>query len=425
MNHNYFIFDENSCVGCEACVVSCVLENGFQFPNNWRTIYSSNESKIPGIPLINLSLSCNHCGNAPCLKYCPSLAFTKDDDTGAITIDSKKCIGCSYCLWNCPYEAPKYNPVSGVVEKCDFCNSRLSEHSEPACSSSCPTGALSFSFDEIEKSELPTVIEVPLNPFPSILIHEIESKSGPEIDNSLFERIPNPAQSAIKKSKISAIIEIPLLVFTMIVSTMVATTATSILQSQDKSFKISFIIVGVAAATISMLHLGHRFRFWRSVLNIRNSWLSREILFFTCYLILSSIDLLIFDVPNSVLVLLGLITLLSIDMVYKPVQWDWKVNWRSGQVLFIAVSLFLLISQSYIILVALMTIRITISFYHCNNIRSHLLKIMFRFVFPLIAGLLLLTSSPLWLIIVVFLTGEVIDRIYFYNDLEIHEVEVK
>ena len=60
-------------------------------------------------PVINLSLACNHCESAVCMEGCPASAYSRETLTGAILLDEKKCIGCRYCQWNCPYDAPKFN----------------------------------------------------------------------------------------------------------------------------------------------------------------------------------------------------------------------------------------------------------------------------------------------------------------------------
>ncbi len=82
--------------------------------------------------------------NLLCLEGCPSGSFSREPASGGIIVDENKCIGCSYCKWNCPYDAPKINLQKGIIEKCDLCYRRLSEGLEPACTSACPTGALNY-----------------------------------------------------------------------------------------------------------------------------------------------------------------------------------------------------------------------------------------------------------------------------------------
>ena len=137
-----FVFDINKCTGCQACSIACEIENELEPGADWRQVTTFNERHVPGVLSFHLSVACNHCVDPPCMKNCPALAYSKDAVTGAVTVDPDLCIGCRYCTWACPYDAPRFNTASGVVEKCTFCQHRLEDGLEPACVTSCPTGAL-------------------------------------------------------------------------------------------------------------------------------------------------------------------------------------------------------------------------------------------------------------------------------------------
>jgi Fe-S-cluster-containing dehydrogenase component len=137
-----FIFNHNKCVSCNSCSAACILENGWKVhPRNIFT-YNSNAEYL--LPLIHLSLACSHCESAICMEGCPASAYSREDITGAIILDETKCIGCRYCQWTCPYDAPKFDAESKTIAKCNLCYSGLIEGRQPACSSACPTGALRF-----------------------------------------------------------------------------------------------------------------------------------------------------------------------------------------------------------------------------------------------------------------------------------------
>src|ERR1035437_5245013 len=137
-----FIFNHNKCVNCNACSAACILENGCTVPP--RNIFTYNSQAEGLIPLINLSLACNHGESAVCMNGCPTSAYSRETVTGAIILDELKCIGCRYCQWNCPYDAPRFDSQNKTVAKCHLCYSELIENRQPACSSACPTGALKF-----------------------------------------------------------------------------------------------------------------------------------------------------------------------------------------------------------------------------------------------------------------------------------------
>jgi Fe-S-cluster-containing dehydrogenase component len=137
-----FHIDLNKCTGCQACMLACAIENELEPGASWRHVVTFNEGRHPDAPLFHLTLACNHCEDPACLFHCPALAYTRDEATGAVTLDPELCIGCKYCTWACPYEAPKFDEATGVMTKCTFCSHRLDEGLEPACAALCPTGAL-------------------------------------------------------------------------------------------------------------------------------------------------------------------------------------------------------------------------------------------------------------------------------------------
>ena len=148
-----FVFDVNRCVGCRACEMACVIANRLPLGNlpgrgSWREVRTFNELRVPGVELLHLSLACNHCAEAPCMSQCPARAYSRDPETQAVLLDQDACIGCRYCSWVCPYDAPRFDETRGVMTKCTFCNDRLHDGGQPACTLSCPTGALDFALLE-------------------------------------------------------------------------------------------------------------------------------------------------------------------------------------------------------------------------------------------------------------------------------------
>ena len=423
MSKNYFIFNKNRCVGCEACVVACINENGFQENELWRNIHSSNPEKIPGLPLFYISMSCNHCDDAPCMDNCPALAYSRSPITGAILHSPDACIGCKYCTWNCPYDAPKYNPISGIINKCNLCESRLTDNQKPACTSLCPTGALDFYFDVIDKTAIPQSINVPVQTKPSVVIKELVNTNGPRIDQSLFKAIKESKPTVEYKDKITASSEWTLVLFSLICAIMVAITALDSIGDQSSIIKILFIGAGASAAGLSMFHLGKPLRAWRAMLNIRKSWLSREIFSFTLYFGFTFIDLFIYDLSNDLLNLFGLMLLLSIDALYRPAQLYWKYKIHSAQVLFIAFSYYSLASNMLWLFVVIMILRLGLFiFVNIPFEKKNMLFVIIRILTVLLTFVFVLLGLPIWISILTFILGEVLDRIGFYDLLEVGDV---
>lgn len=90
-----------------------------------------------------LSVSCNHCSKPICVEACPTAAMSQDEK-GIVSVDPRKCMGCQYCEWACPYNAPQLLVAKGVMSKCDFCRDLLEKGESPACVAACPTRALQF-----------------------------------------------------------------------------------------------------------------------------------------------------------------------------------------------------------------------------------------------------------------------------------------
>ncbi len=317
-----FLFDPNRCTGCQACELACSIENDLGPDRSWREVVTFNDASMPGIPRFHLSLACNHCAEPACMYSCPALAYDRDASTGAVHLDPARCIGCRYCTWACPFGAPRYEEESGVMGKCTFCSHRLSEGLKPACATLCPTGALDFA--DLPASELGANVEgFPQTDLgPSIRIeparHPIRRGVGadPEDESQGLGapgRTPSPGITLRSEWSLAAFTFLTALLF----AAFTAATGGAL-----KLSPVLFASTAAVAAGFSLSHLGRPARAWRAGLNIRRSWLSREVVGFGSFVAAGTGTLVIGvrgePVLGLIVVVTGLLTLVSADQVYRP-----------------------------------------------------------------------------------------------------------
>ena len=139
-----WIIDLKKCIGCRSCYVACKAENRTPLRADWRYVVERETGTYPTPKREFISLACNHCDEPACLKSCPVNAITKRANDGVVLIDQEKCIGCRYCMFACPYGAPRIDTDTAKVNKCTMCVHRLDAGLRPACESTCLTGAITF-----------------------------------------------------------------------------------------------------------------------------------------------------------------------------------------------------------------------------------------------------------------------------------------
>lgn len=139
-----FYFNADNCIGCHACESACSEKNDVPSHLAFRSVGFVEGGSFPNYQRLNISMACNHCDDPVCLKGCPTRAYTKFAEYGAVLQDPDICFGCGYCTWVCPYNAPQLDPVEGVVSKCNMCVDRLEVGLKPACVAACLGNALDF-----------------------------------------------------------------------------------------------------------------------------------------------------------------------------------------------------------------------------------------------------------------------------------------
>ncbi len=199
-----FVVDTAACIGCGLCVSACKEENNVPeeaaYTRTWverhvttvdGAVYVDSpeagmhgfpaESTAPGAAGKEVASSffeprlCMQCANSPCTSVCPVGATYKTED-GVILVDSRRCIGCGYCVVACPYGARYITPAGedapndmpGVADKCTWCYHRISRGAQPACVEVCPVGARRFGDAADPTSEMAKLVAEtnpqPMNP---------------------------------------------------------------------------------------------------------------------------------------------------------------------------------------------------------------------------------------------------------------------
>lgn len=154
MTQYAFHFSGSRCTGCKTCELAC--KDYKNLPNDYayRHVYEYETDgdwtqdekgcwKVKGTTYYT-SVACNHCDDPACVKVCPTGAMHKDEQTGIVSVDAGRCIGCGYCHMACPYNAPKVDHEAGHSVKCDGCAERVAEGKKPICVEACPLRALDF-----------------------------------------------------------------------------------------------------------------------------------------------------------------------------------------------------------------------------------------------------------------------------------------
>jgi len=422
-----FIFDLNKCVGCEACVVACQIENYELQSESWRSVSTFNEFQHPALPLFHFSLACNHCDDPSCLTGCPANAFTMDPVHHTVDHNQDLCIGCRYCTWTCPYDAPKYVTAKGTIEKCTLCKERIVEGRKPNCANLCPTGALAFGEMETKiATDVPGFTDKGL--WPGIKIIPLRKKGRPlsatrtlsETENSRFQQAQFRDE---RKSTLKS--EWPLVLFTLLAAFLFAVTAAAFVSTPVLD-PLMYIALGVGGLIVSAVHLGKAVKAWRALLNVRSSWLSRELVAYSLFLGSSGVFLMVSSIRSIGILsmLLGLAALVSIDMVYATVERRSTPVEKSGSVVITGILFFAVLAQMSPLMIAILVGKCVVYVLELLKTRQRnvtrllvsTVRIAAGFVLPLI---LLGVHGNMWFAAMFVLIGESINRAEFYFDLDI------
>ena len=422
-----FVVDLNRCTGCRACELACVITNGLPPDSVWREVRDFNASHVPGVESFHLSLACHHCAEAPCMVQCPSRAFFRDPGTGAVLIDDTKCLGCGYCAWVCPWDAPRFDEDRGVMTKCTLCHERLGEGVAPACVTGCPTAALGWS-TELGDEPLPSIPGFAMaDTNPALcLVPLAESRTVPRVTEP--PAMPPREVCAPAGPRVTLAGEWPLALFTFLLALLAGLFVASRFGAPAPDWRL-FSGAGLAGLLFSALHLGRKGRAWRAGMHADASWLSREVLFYGGFLLAGTISLWL-DGGGSWLgwtaAVLGLAAALSADMVYRVARIRGSGLLHSALVL--PTALFIAAAASGALNAALVISTLKMALYVARKVARQRQGLAIRPLCSLVrVGLL--AAGSIWLamvpgpaplpVLLMILAAELVDRCELYDELEI------
>ena len=305
-----FFFTADNCIGCHACEAACSEKNDNPAHLAFRSVGYVEGGSFPDYKRMNISMACNHCDDPVCLKGCPTRAYTKHVEYGAVLQDPETCFGCGYCTWVCPYNAPQLDPVKGQVSKCNMCVDRLEVGLKPACVSACVGNALDFGvIENIPAGREQARVEIPGFPSPEITQPNIRFQQIKQMPDEMKRTDSMPVKyhkdaagryrPAIDQKQGKAqhwnlarlsSRENPLVLFTLAAQTAAGAFALAFLGAQAglagfTAFAQSalYVPLGILCFLLvafglfmSTMHLGKPKRFYRGFNNLRHSPVSRE-----------------------------------------------------------------------------------------------------------------------------------------------------
>jgi len=143
VSERQFYIDPSRCIGCNACVQACAECDTHPGVSMIHLEQVQRADTVQTTPII-----CMHCDEPACAMVCPADAIKKTPDGVVQSSLKPRCIGCTNCLFACPFGVPKYDVEVDQMMKCDMCYDRTSIGLKPMCATVCPSGALFYGTPE-------------------------------------------------------------------------------------------------------------------------------------------------------------------------------------------------------------------------------------------------------------------------------------
>ena len=168
MSKTFFI-DTSRCTACRGCQVACKEWQGFG-PNRTKQLGWGSHQNPPDLNALNYKVvrfsehkinnrvhwnffpdQCRHCLDPQCKLAADGYvegAVVIDKETGAVifTEKTKKMSKEGFLSMKefCPFNIPRRDEKTGIINKCDMCLERVEANQLPICVKTCPTGAMNF-----------------------------------------------------------------------------------------------------------------------------------------------------------------------------------------------------------------------------------------------------------------------------------------
>lgn len=147
------LYDSTRCVGCRTCEYECAAAHGLPEPlSEVEPIRKTNDTCNTVVNTfqttkgeVYIKRQCMHCNEPACDAACLTQAMHKNE-TGPVTWNGDKCMGCRYCMVSCPFDSPKFefHSTNPKIQKCDMCFDRQNAGEKPVCVTNCPNDALMY-----------------------------------------------------------------------------------------------------------------------------------------------------------------------------------------------------------------------------------------------------------------------------------------
>ena len=108
----HFYIDPSRCIGCNACVTACA-----ECDTHAGVSMIHLETIMRGETVQTTPIICMHCEEPACAMVCPADAIKRTPDGVVQSSLKPRCIGCTNCVYACPFGVPKYDAAIDQMMK--------------------------------------------------------------------------------------------------------------------------------------------------------------------------------------------------------------------------------------------------------------------------------------------------------------------